>query len=219
MFHTVYLSFEDGKIGRDYIGKHSSADPYDGYLGSYKDSAFNPTGKIILEYANTEEGAVEAEIRWQKVFRVAEDPQFANQSYQTSERFVYSKKGPDSPNFGRPRPDVVSRNLSDNPVHRPEVLAKRKEINQKIRERTKEALSQPEVRKRHVEANRRITQNEKYRKEHSSRMKEVGSREEVKQKKSKAITGRRWFVNQNGDTRMEHQSPGPGWQEGRKWRG
>jgi hypothetical protein len=217
MFHTVYLSFEDGTIGRDYIGKHSTENPYDEYLGSYKDSTFNPTGKIILEYAKTEEGAVEAEIRWQNVFKVAEDPQFANKSYQTSEKFVFNKSGPEHPNHGRSRPDLVARNLSDNPVYRPEVMSKREEINQKIGERTKEALSRPEVKRKHVEANRRITQNEKYRLEHSSRMKEVGSREEVKQKKSKAITGRKWYVNQSGETKMEHHPPGPEWKEGRKW--
>jgi len=88
MFHTVYLSFEPD--GRDYIGKHSSEDPYDDYLGSYKDKSFDPTNKIILEYSKTEEGAVEAEIRWQKVFKVAENPQFANQSYQKTSRFRLS---------------------------------------------------------------------------------------------------------------------------------
>lgn len=93
MFHTVYLSFEDGRVGRDYIGKHSSEDPYDNYLGSYRDKSFNPAGKIILEYAKTEEGAVEAEIRWQNVFKVAEDPQFANQSYQNTSKFKLSSCG------------------------------------------------------------------------------------------------------------------------------
>jgi hypothetical protein len=219
MFHTVYLSFEDGKVGRDYIGKHSSEDPYDEYLGSYKDKSFNPTEKIILEYAKTEEGAVEAEIRWQQVFKVAEDPQFANQSYQTSEKFLFNKKGPEHPNFGRSRPDTVARNLSDNPVYRPEVTSRRKEINRKIAEGTKKALSKPEIKIKHIEANRRITQNETYRKEQSVRMKEVGSRQDIKEKKSKAISGRRWFVNQFGETKMEYQSPGPEWQNGRKWKG
>jgi len=78
MYHTVYLSFEED--GRDYIGKHSTNNPYDEYLGSFKDDTFNPTNKIILEYATTEEGAIKAEIRWQRVFNVVEDPQFVNRS-------------------------------------------------------------------------------------------------------------------------------------------
>jgi hypothetical protein len=91
MFHTVYLSFEPD--GRDYIGKHSSKNPYDDYLGSYKDKSFDPKSKIILEYCKTEEGAVEAEIRWQRVFNVVEDPQFVNRSYQTSARFYFNRTG------------------------------------------------------------------------------------------------------------------------------
>ena len=88
MFHTVYLSFEPG--GRDYIGKHSSENPYDDYLGSYKDKTFDPTNKIILEYSKTEEGAVEAEMRWQRVFNVVENRQFVNQSYQNTSKFKLS---------------------------------------------------------------------------------------------------------------------------------
>ena len=91
MFHTVYLSFEPD--GRDYIGKHSSENPYDDYLGSYKDKKFDPTNKIILEYSKTEEGAVEAEMRWQRVFNVVENRQFVNRSYQTSIGFYFNRKG------------------------------------------------------------------------------------------------------------------------------
>ena len=91
MFHTVYLSFEED--GRDYIGKHTTNNPYDDYLGSFKDDKFDPTNKIILEYAATEEGAIEAEIRWQKVFGVVEDPQFVNRSLQTSTGFYFNRRG------------------------------------------------------------------------------------------------------------------------------
>jgi hypothetical protein len=101
MFHVVYLSFEE--TGRCYIGKHSTENPYDEYLGSYRDKKFNPGHKIILEYSNTEEGAVEAEIRWQKVFNVVEDPLFANQSYQSSNKFHFkpNKSGEVHQNSGK----------------------------------------------------------------------------------------------------------------------
>jgi hypothetical protein len=82
MFHTVYLSFESD--GRDYIGKHSSEDPYDDYLGSHTDKSFEPDDKIVIAYAKTPQGAVWLEERFQKVFNVVEDSQFANKSYQTS---------------------------------------------------------------------------------------------------------------------------------------
>lgn len=100
MFHTVYDSYEEGPGGRDYIGKHSTEDPYDGYLGSYKDQTFDPRHKIVLGYSKTPEGAVWLEIQYQKAFGVAENPQFANLSYQTSDKFVTGFKGEKNPNFG-----------------------------------------------------------------------------------------------------------------------
>ena len=87
MFHTVYNSFESGPNGRDYIGKHSTDDPYDDYMGSFKDKTFNPDDKIVFAYSKTKEGAVWLEIMFQRVFGVMEDPQFANKSYQTSTGF------------------------------------------------------------------------------------------------------------------------------------
>ncbi len=112
MFHTAYNSFESKPRGRDYIGKHSTEDMSDGYLGSFKDETFEPDSKITLGYAKTAEGAVWLEIQYQKAFGVVEDPQFANQSYQTSTKFSYSegcsgerngmygRTGDKNPNFG-----------------------------------------------------------------------------------------------------------------------
>lgn len=100
MFHTVYNSYEREPRGRDYIGKHSTEDPYDEYLGSFKDQTFKPDEKIIIGYSKTPEGAVWLEEQWQRAFEVADNPQFANQSYQTSARFVVGFKGEKNPNFG-----------------------------------------------------------------------------------------------------------------------
>jgi hypothetical protein len=100
LFHTVYNSFEKKPQGRDYIGKHSTLDPYDCYLGSFKDKSFCPDDKIILGYSKTPEGAVWLEIQYQKAFGVVENPQFANLSYQTSDKFVTGFKGEENPNFG-----------------------------------------------------------------------------------------------------------------------
>ena len=87
MWHIVYLSYESFRTGRDYIGKRSTLNLHDGYLGSFTDSSFHPDARIILGYYKTSQAAIAAEIQWQKVFQVATDPQFANRSYQTSKRF------------------------------------------------------------------------------------------------------------------------------------
>jgi hypothetical protein len=124
MFHTVYDSFESHPGGRDYIGKHSTDNPYDDYLGSFKDKSFNPEDKIVFAYSKTKEGAVWLEIMFQRVFGVVEDPQFANKSYQTSDKFVTGFAGEDHPMYGAKRPDVTERNLTNNPSKQPEAAAK-----------------------------------------------------------------------------------------------
>ena len=124
MFHTVYNSFESRPDGRDYIGKHSTEDPYDDYLGSYKDDSFGPDAKIVIAYAKTPQGAVWLEERFQKVFNVVSDSQFANRSYQTSDKFVTGFKGEDHPLYGKRRPDTTERNLTNNPSKQPEAAAK-----------------------------------------------------------------------------------------------
>lgn len=86
-WHIVYLSFETGQTGKDYIGKHSTKNLHDGYLGSYHDPSFHPNSRIILGYYKTAQAAIDAEIQWQKVFQVATDPRFVNQVYQTSSKF------------------------------------------------------------------------------------------------------------------------------------
>ncbi len=86
-FHTVYLSFEAGPDGRNYIGKHTTSDPYDAYLGSSLDPTFLPVGKIILGVFRTAESATAAEIQWQKVMNVVQDPTFANRAFQTATGF------------------------------------------------------------------------------------------------------------------------------------
>jgi hypothetical protein len=114
MWHIVYLSFESCPSGRTYIGKHSTENLYDGYLGSFKDKSFNPDSRIILGYYRTAQAAVAAEIQWQRVFQVAIDPQFANRSYQTSKKFQcvghtekskqkmsVARAGENNPMFGR----------------------------------------------------------------------------------------------------------------------
>ena len=106
-WHIVYLSYESSRIGRQYIGKHSTTNLHDGYLGSYKDRTFSPDFRIILGYYKTEETAIRGEMQWQRVFQVAENDTFANQSYQTSAGFAYrvDHKGKKNPMYGKERPE------------------------------------------------------------------------------------------------------------------
>jgi len=110
-WHIVYLSYESKPGGRNYIGKHSTENIYDRYLGSFSDSSFCPDSRIILGVFNSSESAVEAEIQWQRVFRVVSNPDFANKSYQTSNKF--DTTGTTAHNKGKPRTKEEKRRISE----------------------------------------------------------------------------------------------------------
>lgn len=128
MWHFVYLSYESGPKGRNYIGKHTTSSLNDGYLGSYSDKSFFPDSRIILGVFKTAVAATQAEIQWQRVFNVVPDPGFANKSYQTSEKFDttglkmsadYRKKkseqnrGEGNPNYGKTTPQAVKDKIAN----------------------------------------------------------------------------------------------------------
>jgi len=100
-WHSVYLSYESTPGGRNYIGKHSTENLDDGYLGSFSDKSFFPDSRMILGVFNSAEAAVISEIQWQRTFKVVSNPEFSNRSYQTSTKF--DTTGSQAHNKGKPR--------------------------------------------------------------------------------------------------------------------
>jgi hypothetical protein len=241
-WHVVYLSFEDRKVGRNYIGKHSTFDLHDGYLGSFTDQSFSPDHKIILEYCRTEEGAVKAEIRWQKVFQVVEDTLFANRSYQTSDKFLYRSFGEDHHAFGK------SMWHTSEGVHcfseecpGPEwTKGKHPSVGEKLSQsirgennpnygnrwtwtwteaQTSAVLNRPKGKEHHWSSDNRDISgslNPFYGKTHTDDAKEKNRLAHTGENNS--VTGTKWWVNENGELRREKESPGNEWQNGKKWR-
>ena len=204
--HFVYLSFEETDKGRKYIGKHSTDNVYDGYLGSFSDLSFNPVDKIILEYAKTEEGAIAAEIRWQRNFKVVEDPQFANKSYQTSQGFNYSWRGKKRSDKDRDNKSKASKGKPKSANHRESLSRAR--VGMRLSETHKENRGLSGLGREVTEETRLKISESKI---------GVKQSEEHKQKLSKIRKGKRWWVNSLGETRRQVESPGPDWQPGRKW--
>jgi hypothetical protein len=80
MGHYVYYSFEEGG-GRGYIGVRScKGEPREdgGYLGSFYDPTFKPSGKIIIREYDTAEGATRGEVALHTLFNVGVASHFAN---------------------------------------------------------------------------------------------------------------------------------------------
>jgi len=204
-FHIVYNSFEPK--GRDYIGKRSTDNPYDDYLGSFSDPTFQPEHKIALAYATSLEGAIWLEMMFQRVFNVVEDPQFANRSVQTSTKFQYDPTGlVRSPETrakiaeglrGKPKSEEHKQKLKKpkSPTHRANLAKSRQGM--KLSPQHCEAIRAGNTGKRRTL--------------------------EQRQKISEALTGvntwaknRHWYHNDIGETRMCYEAPGPEWKPGRK---
>lgn len=221
-FHTVYNSYE--REGRDYIGKHSTDNPYDDYKGSFKDDTFSPDEKIVIIYAKTPEGAVWLEEQFQRVFQVVEDNQFANRSYQTSNKFVCGISGQDNPakrpevrqkisdsQKGKPRPYVSQRNLDNNPMKNP---AARKKL--------KEARNNNDDWNANVAKSRQTPESrEKSRAAARQQWEVPGAKEALAERRLGAgnpCYGKRWWVNPAGETLYQEDEPTGNWQNGRVYR-
>ena len=89
MKHYVYYSYEEW--GRGYIGVKSSEDPtIDGYFGSFTDTTFQPTHKIVIAEFSSREEAQAAEILLHEYFEVSENSHFANLCQATSTGFLHN---------------------------------------------------------------------------------------------------------------------------------
>ena len=219
-FHTVYNSFESKLNGRDYIGKHSTDNPYDDYKGSFVDEIFTPDNKIVFAYSKTAEGAVWLEMMFQRVFGVVEDPQYANRSYQTSTGFINihpetrlkiseAMSGEKHHFFGTTRPDHSERMTGEsNPFY-----------GRTHSEETKKAWSEKYSGENARFYGRTHTEKTLQKMSEWQKGKPKGPCTPDRRKAvSEGMLGMLWWVNENGERIRSKVSPGEGWQNGRKWR-
>jgi len=229
MFHTVYNSFESFSKGRDYIGKHSTTNPYDDYKGSFVDESFVPDTKIVIAYSKTPQGAVWLEERFQKVFNVVEDPQFANQSYQTSTKFdrtgvpqsektVKKIKTSNKETFKNNPEERQRRSKAVSGDNNPSRRFPETEEQKTIRiEAIRKTWADPETRKKQSELQTQLQGNPETNKKRSASLKATLNTPEEKERRRQQSTGRNWYSNQNGERKFSKEYPGEGWKLGHSW--
>lgn len=218
MFHTVYNSFESKPHGRDYLGKHSSDNPYDKYKGSFRDKSFDPDTKIVLGYSKTVEGAIWLEMQLQRVFRVAEDPQFANQAYQTSVGFSFSGEGENNPMYGKkPSEETIQKLREANWGENNPNFGKKhsEETIQKLREARLGKKASEDTIQRLREA-KSGENNPSFGKKPSEET--IQKLREANRGENNPGFGKKWWTNASGETVFQVDSPGPEWQNGRVWK-
>ena len=204
-FHIVYNSFEPR--GRDYIGKRSTDNPYDGYLGSFSDSTFQPEHKIVLAYATSPEGALWLETMFQKVFNVAEESQFANRSIQTSTKFFYDWTGKARSQENR---ENVSKALKGKPKSKEHIDKLKKPKTEEAKRNISLSRQGMKLSPAHCEAIRLGNTGKLKSPETCKKLSESNKG------KNDWTKGRRWYHNSQGETKMSHEDPGTDWEPGRK---
>lgn len=203
LYNFVYLSYEETPNGRCYVGQHSTDSLEDGYLGSYSDKSFNPTSRIILEYCKSKVGAVAAEMRWQRALRVAEDPNFANRSYQTSTRFIYPWRGKKRSEKDKMNKSKAAKGVPKSENHRKKLSEARK--NMKLSESHKRNIGLSCL-------GREVTKQTRN-KISKSKLGKPQSKEHL-EKLSLIRTGKKWWNNGHVET-QSYEPPSPDWTRGR----
>jgi hypothetical protein len=199
------------------------------YFGSFTDTTFKPTQKIIFrsDYENAKELAKD-EIILHDFYDVAKNPHFANRAKATSTSFDRTgathtdeaKQLMSNLATGRTHTEETKRKLRDMGIGKTQTdEAKQKNRDSHIgkiaTEETKQLLRDLATGRTHTEETKQKMR--KMRKGNKSPMLGKKHTGEAKQKNRDAHIGRKWYVNAVGETRLSKESLGPDWKLGRKW--
>lgn len=228
-YHILYVSFEESDGGRSYIGAHSTNDLNDGYLGSFSDKTFQPTNKIIVGFFKSREALIQAEIQFQRTFKVVENPEFANKSYQTSVRFCTAGatlsrehrekiKNSNKKTFQENKQERKKRSDRMKGENNPSIRCPpSKEQIEKRNRAVKDAWADPLLRKKHSELQKLLQNKPEVKVKRSNSIKKAINNEAELLRRKLESSGRRWYSNQLGERKFVKESPGENWKLGYYW--
>jgi len=225
--HYVYRSYEP--LGRSYIGKRTclcSPEKDTKYFGSYRDSNFLPTQKEILAVCESSEEALRLEMFFHDFYDVAKNPMFANRAKQTSTGFSTEGVSPSLETRnkqsiatkGRKKPkqqgEKIARALKG--------LAKTKAHRKKLSKAKKGKPVSEACRLAQIAAVHGKPKSEEHRRKiaegNTGQIKSPETRKKMAAKRTENNIGRSWWVNPEGETKFQTNSPGLDWVKGRKFK-
>jgi hypothetical protein len=225
--HYVYRSYEP--LGKSYIGKRTCLCPPEEdttYFGSYSDPGFHPTQKEILAVCESSEHALSVEIFFHEFYDVARNPMFANRAKQTSVGFSTEGVSP-SPETrlklsqatkGRPQPKEHSEKISIGLKGKKKSDSHRKKLSLSKKGKPVSENCRAAQLKAVKGIPKTLEHRQKIRIASTGKTQGPEARKKMAQKRTENNLGRSWWVNPEGETKFQKESPGDNWIKGRTYK-
>lgn len=206
--HYVYRSYEP--LGRSYIGKRTCLCPPEedvDYLGSYSDPDFYPSQKEILAVCENSEHALSVEMFFHEFYDVARNPMFANRAKQTSKYFNVEGVPKTDDHKSKIKQALTGKEKSAEHCKKLSNAKKGKPVSENCKAaQLKSVKGVPKTDDHRRKIGLAVT----------GKTQGPEARKKMAQKRAENNLGRSWWVNDQGDTKFQLESPGSEWRKGRK---
>ena len=223
--HYVYRSYEP--LGLGYIGKRTCLclpEEDVKYFGSYSDPDFHPTQKEILAICDDSKHALQVEMFFHDLYDVGKNPMFANRAKQTSTGF--STEGTTLSPEAREKISKAGKGRIISERHKIKISLANKGIRKSLSAKLKMSAAKrgkpasESCRLAQIQAVKGKPKSEGHRRKiaeaNTGQIKGPEARAKMSQKRTENNLGRSWWVNAEGNTKFQVESPGSEWFKGRK---
>jgi hypothetical protein len=206
--HYVYRSYEP--LGRSYIGKRTclcAPEEDVDYLGSYSDPDFYPSQKEILAICESSEHALSVEMFFHEFYDVARNPKFANRAKQTSKYFNVEGVPKTDDHKSKIKQALTGKEKSAEHCKKLSDAKKGKPVSKNCKAaQLKSVKGIPKTDDHRLKIKLAVT----------GKTQGPEARKRMAQKRTENNLGRSWWVNDQGYTKFQLESPDSEWRKGRK---